>query len=227
MQDSELRIFNDCVLMANACLALELPTQCRHFAQATYHVLALRPITSSLESDLVLPATCTFLATKSEEKARPLKLIVSVFTRIAAEEVTVPNSLKPSTGKDILTEASVLKAETLVLKRIGFRLYDSRKQNPSGMAVQVVQALEPNKERQAELLRATWRFINDSYFCSLSVAVEPLLLAVSAICLGARECQFRYVMIPEPWWVTFGVKSLDVKQTINELLNAYKRLDEP
>lgn len=199
----------DCVMIAEACLLLELSADCRHCAQATYHTLC--PSAGTKLESFALPATCTFVATKSEEKNRSLKHIVAIFNKLRRNNGA-------SDSQKAITEDVILRTEVTVLQLIGFRLYDSRRHNPFRLLVQIVKLLEESAERRPALLQVGWRYLNDSYLSRLCVTVDPLRLAVAVVYLASRDCELAYPLTPKPWWSYFGIDTESVQEIASSIL---------
>ena len=140
------------------------------------------------ESFEIIAMACIFLATKIKEEVRKVRDIIYVFRHI--ELVRSKKFIRPLTSHQDYTAAKrlVVKAETRILKELGFCVHVKI---PHQLIIMQIQCLGLNNDTR--LLQVVLNYLNDSFRSSISVQYPPETIATTCVYLGLR----RLKIIPD------------------------------
>ena len=140
------------------------------------------------ESFEIVAMACIFLATKIKEEVRKVRDIINVFHHI--ELVRSRKSIRPLIShQDYTTTKMVLiKAETRILKELGFCVHVKV---PHQLIIMQIQCLGLNNDTR--LLQVVLNYLNDSFRSSICVQFPPETIAATCVYLGLR----RLKIIPD------------------------------
>jgi hypothetical protein len=217
-----------CQAVRELAMMLRLPQQAVASAQALLHRfvhqvgLAPQQERAGLVRDLSaleLAASCTLLGAKCEEHPRRVLDVANCALRYRqrhlaataqgpgadkAAEVPHATAIEPAVRR-------IVTGEMLVLRALGFRVYQLVEDLPHRYAPFFVRALlgQPGEEEaQRKVAQRAWRLLNDCAQADLLVRFSGQEVASAAILLAARH---ERVYLPVPphaaagWWELFDV----------------------
>ena len=140
------------------------------------------------ESFEIIAMACIFLATKIREEVRKVRDIINVFHHI--ELVRSKKFIRPLTSHQEYTTAKrlIIKAETRILKELGFCVHVKI---PHQLIIMQIQCLGLNND--ARLLQVALNYLNDSFRSNICVQFPPETIAATCVYLGLR----RLKIIPD------------------------------
>lgn len=257
-------------LIQSSCALLKLSPSCTATSCTIFHRLYHR--ISLHKMDVWSASMgCVLLASKVEECPRRIREIVTVFVhlyrrrrlnvgwdsdagnhndgkkrKLTDEEKLnllryqhplMPNSRLYKDWSDALA-----KAETEILRQLGFTLYWIPDHHPHKFILYFVRVLGLDRggagsddpaESDISVAQRAWNYCNDASLLDLSVRYEPEIVACAAILLATTkapegEAQHALPMTPRPWWEVFvgPGRGADLVTICNALLGLCESSEE-
>lgn len=169
-----------------------------------------------------------FLAAKLEECMRSMRAAISVyccikFRRLKAESGGSESTpLEASPVLDMSTmffyqlRQSILRAERLILEKLGFNTFVEL---PHKFLLNYLNVLGLAKNQ--ELAQTAWNYMNDSMRTVACVRFLPEAIATAAIFRAASTLNISLHEEPTPWWTLFETSLEDIEHVCWLLTRLY------
>ncbi|KAI2807444.1 Cyclin-L1 [Blomia tropicalis] len=161
---------------------------------------------------------CVVLASKLEETSRHIRHVINVFhnmKQIRLGQTPVPVILNRSFSNQ---KKQVIKAESRILKELGFCV---NVEHPQKYIIMVAEVL--GHSQNAPLIQAAWGYMNDSLHSNVYVRFPPETIACACIHLSARVLKVPLPTSP-PWYMVFRVDTETIDKVCTTILELYTRV---
>jgi hypothetical protein len=195
-----------CELIDDAGHLLELPQVAVATAQTLFHRFYCAESFAQHNVEIMAIASI-FLAAKLEECMRSMRSTLSVYSCIRYRRLLAESgktSTEPAPVLDMSTmyfhqlRQAVIRAERLILERLGFNTYVEL---PHKFLLNYLNVLQLAKNQ--ELAQTAWNYMNDIMRTVACVQFKPEVLATAAIFRAAFSLKISMHEEPTPWWSLF------------------------
>ena len=212
-----------CELCAEAAVQLELPAVVGATAATLVQRFYFRRSLRAFDGAGVA-AAATFLAAKVEEAPRRMRDVLNVFHAAALRRRRGAAAVRPPVlggGLYARKKAALVRTERILLKELGFSLYDLQ-EHPHKFILYYVAALGGSRA----LADRAWAVLNDSLRADLCVRFRAEAIACAAIALAARSLG-EPLPAATPWWRVFSTSIQDIDDISARILDLYARPPPP